>query len=198
MRFQQTFFQAIARGLAVGKIERTARAGKKRAEYALCKSQDRIVKRRRKGGMVFLPSYSYARNFHKFASCINEPPFFLAVRPVFVPVLREPLSKREAAIDWWTLGLKAHSLACLSFAHPYPVVHGHIARTYGTHVMYVPSWTHVARADIRTCSPDAMCTGWKKSALCYENGELRYRALVFPCRHVATFIPAICITLDAY
>lgn len=63
-----------------------------------------------------------------------------------------------------------------------------------------PRWTHVARVDM--CHPDAMCTGWKRSALCYENGELRYRAFsphLLPITMVATVIfDTICIALDVY
>lgn len=44
-------------------------------------------------------------------------------------------------------------LSIVSFARP-SLSHGHIARTYGIHVMYVPlCWTHVARVDIRMYVP---------------------------------------------
>lgn len=117
-------------------------------------------------------------NFHKFA------PWPVSTRNVVprphvprrAPVLREPLSGREKERKKeneresrpyhrpWT----ENSPSLVSRLLRSPVltsVHGHIARTYGTRVMYVPR-THVARADIRTCNTgDAVCGHRRKGRL---------------------------------
>lgn len=149
------------------------------AGCTLCKSQSGTVKRRRKCEVAAPSLILIPGNSHKFvpwpvSTRRRFPSYLFYARHCRRKMGHRPALERELA----------RSLA-RSLVRPYPVAR---SRTYCANVWHsryvrrplpLPRRTHVAHVDIRMCSPGAMCTGWKRRALCYENGELRYRVFSF-------------------